>query len=155
MESSKSFTCLQCNSRRSTSDEACGGEHEVKGFTHASRNRARTQGAKFARIAEERVRASEETVDQGSWLPIVEYATRTGVSISTVRRRIRSNQIVYRLQGGKYLVKYGAEDFAKGLREIGISSVEELKEEVEQLHEENAELRMLVEVLTRNTLLAS
>ncbi|MBI4041891.1 MAG: hypothetical protein HY391_00280 [Deltaproteobacteria bacterium] len=89
-----------------------------------------------------------------SWLPIVEYAARTGVSISTVRRRIRSHQIVYRLQAGKYLVKYGAEDFAKGLREIGGSSVEELKEEVERLHEENAELRMLVEVLTRNTLLA-
>ncbi len=39
------------------------------------------------------------------WLPLTEYAARTGVSISTLRRKIKSSAISYKMDGGKYLIK--------------------------------------------------
>jgi len=38
------------------------------------------------------------------WIDITEYATKYGVSASTLRRRIRGNSIQYRMEKGKYLL---------------------------------------------------
>lgn len=40
----------------------------------------------------------------GVWLPIIEYSVKTGVSLSTVRRKIKSGTIQYRLDKGRYLI---------------------------------------------------
>jgi|LakMenEpi03Aug12_release.lakeMendotaPanAssembly.Ray.scaffolds.fasta_scaffold35875_6 hypothetical protein len=40
----------------------------------------------------------------GQWLPLIEYSVRTGVSLSTIRRKIKSNSIPFRLEKGKYLI---------------------------------------------------
>lgn len=40
----------------------------------------------------------------GSWLPLIEYSVKTGVSLSTIRRKIKSNRIQYRLEKGRYLI---------------------------------------------------
>lgn len=40
----------------------------------------------------------------GSWLPLIEYSVKTGVSLSTIRRKIKSNSIQYRLEKGRYLI---------------------------------------------------
>ncbi len=40
-----------------------------------------------------------------SWLPIADYAGKYRVSISTLRRRIKSGEIEYSFQEGKYLLK--------------------------------------------------
>lgn len=40
-----------------------------------------------------------------SWLPITEYAGKYRVSISTLRRRIKSGEIEYSFQEGKYLLR--------------------------------------------------
>lgn len=42
----------------------------------------------------------------GSWLPITEYSVKCGVSLSTIRRKIKSNSIPYRLEKGKYLILF-------------------------------------------------
>ncbi len=42
----------------------------------------------------------------GSWLPIIEYSVRTGMSLSTIRRKIKSNKISYKLENGKYLILF-------------------------------------------------
>lgn len=39
------------------------------------------------------------------WLPITEYAGKYRVSISTLRRRIKSGEVEYSFQEGKYLIK--------------------------------------------------
>ncbi|MGE0764793.1 MAG: hypothetical protein AB7N80_16085 [Bdellovibrionales bacterium] len=39
------------------------------------------------------------------WLPITEYAGKYRVSISTLRRRIKTGEIEYSFQEGKYLLK--------------------------------------------------
>ena len=39
------------------------------------------------------------------WIPLTQYAIEEGVSISTLRRKIKSNSIEYRLDNGRYLIK--------------------------------------------------
>lgn len=42
----------------------------------------------------------------GLWLPITEYSVKSGVSLSTIRRKIKSNTIQYRLEKGKYFILF-------------------------------------------------
>jgi hypothetical protein len=39
-----------------------------------------------------------------TWLPIVEYSIKTGVSVSTIRRKIKTKALKYRTENGKYLI---------------------------------------------------
>jgi hypothetical protein len=41
----------------------------------------------------------------GRWLPLTEYALRSGISISTLRRKIKSNTIEYKMEEGRYLIR--------------------------------------------------
>lgn len=38
------------------------------------------------------------------WMPLLEYAVQTGMSVSTVRRYIKANKIAYKLENGKYFI---------------------------------------------------
>lgn len=40
------------------------------------------------------------------WLPLTEYALRSGMSISTLRRKIKSNAIAHRMEEGRYLIRW-------------------------------------------------
>ena len=42
----------------------------------------------------------------GTWLPLTEYFVKSGVSLSTIRRKIKSNSIPYRLENGRYLILF-------------------------------------------------
>jgi len=42
----------------------------------------------------------------GQWLPLIEYSVKSGVSLSTIRRKIKSNRIPYRLEKGRYLILF-------------------------------------------------
>jgi hypothetical protein len=39
------------------------------------------------------------------WLPLTEYALRSGMSISTLRRKIKSNTIDFKMEEGRYLIR--------------------------------------------------
>lgn len=39
------------------------------------------------------------------WLPLTEYALRSGMSISTLRRRIKASTIDYKMEEGRYLIR--------------------------------------------------
>ena len=39
-----------------------------------------------------------------AWLPIVEYSLKSGLSLSTIRRKIKTNSIPFRLEKGKYFI---------------------------------------------------
>ena len=49
----------------------------------------------------------EKQMTSNVWLPIAEYAIQNNVSISTLRRKIKSNAISYKMEEGRYLI--GAE----------------------------------------------
>ncbi|MFZ4402991.1 MAG: hypothetical protein ACOYOK_02715 [Pseudobdellovibrionaceae bacterium] len=40
----------------------------------------------------------------GSWLSLTDYSTRRKVSVSTLRRKIKADDITYRLEDGKYYI---------------------------------------------------
>ena len=39
-----------------------------------------------------------------SWLPLMDYSTKHKISVSTLRRRIKTNDIKYRFEEGKYFI---------------------------------------------------
>lgn len=39
------------------------------------------------------------------WIPLTQYAMEEGVSISTLRRKIKANAVEYRLDDGRYLIR--------------------------------------------------
>jgi len=50
------------------------------------------------------------------WLPLAEYSMKHKVSISTLRRRIKAEDIQYRLDDGKYLIYDGSETHRPSLK---------------------------------------
>ena len=39
-----------------------------------------------------------------NWLPITEYSLRRGISVSTIRRKIKSKSIKHKIENGKYFI---------------------------------------------------
>lgn len=46
----------------------------------------------------------DATVAKKSWIPLTEYSSKHKVSVSTLRRRIKTSQVEYRYSAGKYLL---------------------------------------------------
>jgi hypothetical protein len=42
--------------------------------------------------------------DEHNWIPLVEFSVQKGISLSTLRRYIKSNKIAWKLIEGRYLV---------------------------------------------------
>lgn len=43
-------------------------------------------------------------IDSENWIPLVEFSVQKGISLSTLRRYIKSNKIAWKLLDGRYLV---------------------------------------------------
>jgi len=114
------------------------------------------------------------------WLNIKDYAIKSGLSISTLRRKIKEGSIKHKVEAGKYYIFIGEDinmtaekpDFNDSRQddiikfaEKTISSINKLHQDlieekekrlsiqdelVKQLKEEVVELRMLVKVLESN-----
>lgn len=87
---------------------------------------------------------------EGVWLPITDYSSYKKVSISTIRRHIKSNILKYKEQEGKYFIYVAHSERIKLKEEEEILKLrlenELLKNLNNQLSEENIGLKMLVEV---------
>lgn len=90
-----------------------------------------------------------QTTD-GVWLSITDYSLYKKVSISTIRRHIKTNILKYREEDGKYFIYVASSDRVKLKEEEETLRIklelELLRTQVRQLREENNELRMLVEL---------
>lgn len=80
----------------------------------------------------------------GIWLPILEYARVKNVSISTIRRGIKSGRFKYKEENGKYLI-WTKSDQAKINLDLNLEN-EILRKEIKQLKEEIADLKMLLSI---------
>lgn len=97
----------------------------------------------------------------GQWLPLIEFSIRSGVSLSTIRRKIKSNSIPFKLEKGKYLVLFdgngqawdGARDLSSNqispatshLESQAIIGQQQLR--IKQLEQELEEMSLLVQTL--------
>jgi len=84
------------------------------------------------------------------WLTLIEYSVKKDVSLSTLRRRIKANQLKYKMDRGRYLI---FDDEACDVNEFLKNSdhspaleekMQKLKRNLSQANEEIAELKMLV-----------
>ena len=87
---------------------------------------------------------------EGKWLSVLEYASYKGKSISTVRRYIKANRVKFKEENGKYFIwtknyiPSRTED-QKTIIETKFE-IERLKKENQELKEELAEAKMLLEL---------
>lgn len=44
-------------------------------------------------------------METSRWIPIAQYSVEEGISISTIRRKIKSDAIEHKMDGGRYLIK--------------------------------------------------
>jgi len=92
--------------------------------------------------------------NQNIWVDIQEYSRIRSMSISTIRRRIKCNQVKYRVNDGKYLLEVESNELRKE-KEMGATEltlrleVQRLKMVCDKQNEELEELRMLTEVLEK------
>lgn len=91
----------------------------------------------------------------GQWLPLIEYSIKSGVSLSTIRRKIKSNSIPFRLEKGKYLVLFEDADPVTMVVEKPTSlnfseaqeTIQSQKARIRQLEQELDEMALLVQTL--------
>ena len=93
----------------------------------------------------------------GQWLPLIEYSIKSGVSLSTIRRKIKSNSIQFRLEKGKYLIRFEDPMTDKAGRPISHSysdssdeaqdTIQTQRARIRQLEQELNEMALLVQVL--------
>lgn len=91
----------------------------------------------------------------GVWLPILEYARYRDISISTIRRMIKTDRVKSRLEDGKYFIfvakerldkkKHEQEVLSQRLEELTLEN-EHLKRLLKKREEELSELKMLLNV---------
>lgn len=91
----------------------------------------------------------------GQWLPLIEYSIKTGVSLSTIRRKIKSNSIQFRLEKGKYLILFEQKDLTTVRAERPTSFLDpeaqeticKQKARIRQLEQELDEMALLVQAI--------
>jgi cell shape-determining protein MreC len=86
----------------------------------------------------------------GVWLSITDYSLYKKVSVSTIRRHIKSNILKHKEEEGKYLIYVANSDRVKLKEEEETLrmkfELELLRGQLRQLREENSELKMLVDI---------
>ncbi len=91
----------------------------------------------------------------GVWLSITDYSHYKKVSISTIRRHIKNNILKHKEEDGKYFIYVASSDRVRLKEEEEILRIkldnELLKTQLRQLHEENNELRMLVNLYEKKS----
>ncbi|MBI4041474.1 MAG: hypothetical protein HY390_06380 [Deltaproteobacteria bacterium] len=79
-------------------------------------------------------------MENTKWMPLLDYAATKGISLSTLRRRIKANKIQYELRGGKYYIF-----------DDGQYPIEDPQKTISDLKEEIADLKTYVKFLEEKT----
>lgn len=71
---------------------------------------------------------------QAKWLSLIEYSIKNNISLSTLRRHIKTDKVIYRMHSGKYFILDESEP------------KEPLESQLQKARKEITELKMLVEI---------
>lgn len=86
-----------------------------------------------------------------SWLTLQEYSNKQGLSISTLRRKIKGREIEYTFKNGRYLLKAPEEpensNSIKELENYYQKLLSEKEEDIRKLKEDREDLLHLVNLL--------
>ena len=81
------------------------------------------------------------------WITLQEYSYRKGVSISTLRRKIKNEEIEYKLQKGRYFLKANSKEQTTKDNETHYILLKEKEKELAQLKNNYEDLISLVNFL--------
>lgn len=92
-----------------------------------------------------------EAESSGIWIPLMEYAIKKGISLSTLRRHIKANKVKFKVESGRYLLWDLAQELATpnhpAQHEYSKTleyEVARLQREVSTYKEEIADLKTLI-----------
>jgi len=57
-----------------------------------------------------------------NWLPITEYSLRNGISVSTIRRKIKNKSLEHKIENGKYFIMDDNADFEISENKLSMST---------------------------------
>jgi hypothetical protein len=100
----------------------------------------------------------------GEWIPLMDYAMKKGVSLSTLRRHIKTGKVTYKVEDGRYLLLITNSDLPNTFPRSSLDEVSrnnsgtsndasstaltfklrKLEDELHRAQEEIAELKMLI-----------
>lgn len=93
--------------------------------------------------------------NDGVWLSISDYSRYKNVSISTIRRHIKNNILKHKEENGKYFIYVASTEKVRLREEEELLKakleIELLKNQLRQINEENAALKMLVELYEKES----
>ncbi|MEI8347278.1 MAG: hypothetical protein WCG27_07410 [Pseudomonadota bacterium] len=94
-------------------------------------------------------------MEVGLWIPLNDYCRIKNISISTIRRYVKAGKVQYRMESGKYLIytPWAGEEGPDPLtcEVVNLKKEnEEFQNQIRQLRQENADLRMLVQIYEKN-----
>jgi predicted DNA-binding transcriptional regulator AlpA len=88
------------------------------------------------------------TQTEKDWIPLVEFAHKKGISLSTLRRHIKAGKIPYKVDQGRYLLfddqKNSFDLSPKEATHETSFIISALRNELQQAREEVAELKTLI-----------
>ena len=87
-----------------------------------------------------------------SWLTLQEYSSKLGVSISTLRRKIKGRDIEYTFKNGRYLLKAPVKEEASSTKELKKyyqNLLNKKEEDIRKLKEDREDLLYLVKCLEK------
>ena len=93
------------------------------------------------------------------WIPLMDYAIKKGVSLSTLRRHIKANKVTYKVENGRYLLWDNDSDelVQQSLPQISTEKNGLIENELRQItielrkaQEEIAELKTLIALYEEN-----
>lgn len=82
----------------------------------------------------------------GAWVPLLQFAVKKGMSISTLRRHIKAGKVQFQLEAGRYLI-FDPEAVVASKSSSEPKVVHDknrLEEDLQKAHEEIAELKTLI-----------
>ena len=75
------------------------------------------------------------------WIPLIEYALKKGVSLSTLRRHIKAGKIPFKVEDGRYLLFDDSPEYSGASNTPALATIQE---ELMAAQEEIAELKTLI-----------
>ena len=86
-----------------------------------------------------------------AWLTLQEYSNKEGVSISTLRRKIKNREVEYTFKNGRYLLKKPVEETSsiENLKRFYENLLTEKNKEIQKIKENQQDLLHLLDFLEK------
>ena len=87
---------------------------------------------------------TKDTAAEGTWVPLMEYSISKALSLSTLRRHIKAEKVIYKTEKGRYLIWDSDPTASAGTDSDLQFRLQGLLSDLQKAQEEIAELKTLI-----------